>query len=202
MPSNSPSRNKTVAVFSASVLAAATVSGFVAYFNGDTYQVGTQEVTTASGSTVTAGGGTFRATNLSDAACRKDTSGRYYDCYQKVVLTNSGGCVAAGCGSKSYNPGAITKPYTGSGVIRTVTVSCDGQPVATTLSVGQVSALTASSSSVWLRKGVASGSLLINSTGAHLWSETTPYIKASAAVALGAGTNCLMTVVSDEMYNP
>lgn len=57
MASNSPSRNKTVAVFSASVVAAATVSGLVAYFNGDTYQAGTHEATTLSGATVTAGGG-------------------------------------------------------------------------------------------------------------------------------------------------
>lgn len=58
MPSSNPSRASTVKVFSATVVAVATVAGFVAYFNGDTYTNGTQEATTVSGATVTAGGGT------------------------------------------------------------------------------------------------------------------------------------------------
>lgn len=57
MPSSNPSRASTAKVFSATVVAAASVVGLVAYFNGDTYQAGTHEATTISGATVTAGGG-------------------------------------------------------------------------------------------------------------------------------------------------
>jgi len=47
-----------VKVFSATVVAVASLAGIVAYFNGDTYTNGTAEATTMSGATVTAGGGT------------------------------------------------------------------------------------------------------------------------------------------------
>lgn len=201
MPSNSPSRNSTVAVFSASVLAAATVSGFVAYFNGDTYQVGTQEVTTASGSTVTAGGGRFQATNLAEAKCLKDDNGRYYDCYQEAPFTATGGCVAGGCGTKSYNVASITKPFTGSGVIRNTQVTCDNVGLSTAISVGQVAATTSSGVGIFRKVTISSGSLLGTNSGNVIWNETTPIIKVSASANVNSD-KCLLAVWSDEMYNP
>lgn len=59
MASSNPSRAATVAVFSATVVAVATVASYVAYFNGDTYTNGTAAATTMSGTTVKANGGAF-----------------------------------------------------------------------------------------------------------------------------------------------
>jgi hypothetical protein len=201
MTSSNPSRASSVKVFSASVIAAASVSGLVAYFNGDTYQSGTQEVTTASGSSVTAGGGRYIATNLADAACRKDINGRYYDCYQSITLTNTGGCVAGGCSTRSYNVASLTKPFAGTGVIRRVDVTCDNQPVNTTTTVGQVTATTASGNGIWIRRSILSGATLVYGTGSQQWLETTPILKLSAGARVGV-SQCLFSVTSDEAYNP
>ena len=203
MSSSNPSRASTVKVFSASVLAAATVAGFVAYFNGDTYQAGTQEVTTASGSTVTAGGGTFQATNLANAACRKDTLGRYYDCYQVAQLTNTGACVGP-CSDKSYHVASITKPFTGSGTIRRIEVSCDHVGVSSTLYASQVAtSSTASGNNILTKKTIGSGASIVSSTGSNVWAEATPDLRVFAGTRLGVNSSkCIVSVVSDEMYNP
>lgn len=206
MPSNSPSRHSTVAVFSATVVAAATIgSGFVAYFNGNTYQAGTQEVTTASGSTVTAGGGAFQATNLAGAACLKDTSGRYRDCYQKSTLTNTGACVAGGCATKAYVVASIPKPFTGTGVIKNVDVTCDGQGRSGRIWINQGATATAATSGSSLLNlagpTISSGSSIVFSTGSTRWSELTPFLNLYAGVDVDV-SGCLFSVTSDEVYNP
>lgn len=188
-----------------SVVAALIAGGYVAYNNGNTYTAGTQNATTTSGATVTAGGGTFKATNLGNAACRKSTNGRYYDCHQEVTLSNTGACVAAGCGTKSYHVASITKPFTtGSGVIKRVEVNCDNPGISSTLYAAQVAtASVLSGTNVLAKKTIGSGTLVVFSTGGLLWSELTPDLRVFAGTRLGVGSSqCMLSVDSNEMYNP
>lgn len=172
--------------------------------------VNTVKLLAFTGSTTTPNAVTFDSTN-SQAACQKYGS-RHFDCYQQVVFTATGGCVAGGCGTKSYNVASVTKPYTGSGVIKRVEVTCDNQGKATTIDVGQVAAVTASGSEIMADKLIGSGTLfsragfgntlLAIASGATVWSETTPFLKVSSNSTVGPHQACLLSVWSDEMYNP
>lgn len=181
-------------------------AGVVLYNQGDVVTTGTNSAATQSGSTVTAGGGTFQGTNLADAACRKDsTTGRYYDCYQDSTLTDTGSCVAGGCATKGYVVASIQKPYSGSGVIKRIEFTCDGQGKAGRLWVNQGASATAatSGSSLTNLAGVTfgSGATVVFSTGSVRWSETTPYLNLYSGVDVGS-SGCLFSVDSDEVYNP
>lgn len=173
------------------------VTGYQVYINGDSKQVGnTYIVGTTSGTTVAAGGGRFQATNLADAACLKSTNGNYYDCYQEVAFTNTGGCVAGGCNTRSYNVASITKPYAGSGTVREVQTACGTQgAVATNVSVGFVSATTASASTVLSRRTTGSGAIQKNGSGSFVWGNALPILKVSAAAKVGTN-NCYLKVWS------
>lgn len=199
MASSQTSWFKSAVQFGTTAVASATIAalGVVAYIGGDTYQSGTAEITTASGVTVTAGGGRFQVTNLADAACRKDTSGRYYDCYQTATFTNTGASV----GTHYYNVASITKPYTGSGIIKLVQVSCDLQPVSTVVSIDQLASTTGCGTTLINKRTIGSGTVIAFSTGSTVWAENKPYVKVSARARVGA-TQCLLTVISDEAYNP
>lgn len=200
MASSSPSRFSTVAVFSTSVIAAATVSGYVAYFNGNTYQAGTHEVTTASGATVTAGGGAFQATNLGNAACRKSTNGLYYDCYQETFATATGGCVSGGCSTRSYNVASITKPFTGSGTIQRVQYDCRTNGISRATTIGTVSATTASGNDLINRVAVNSGATTVtNDSGTTVWGNVKPIIKVSTPGSIQTN-QCILRVWSNGNY--
>lgn len=214
MPSAKPSWLKNVVLVGTTAVAVSTFSdlNIVQYITGNSYQAGTSEITTASGVTVTAGGGQFIATQLNGAPCRQDpVSGRKYDCVQHAVFAATGGCVAQGCGTRSYNPASITKPYTGSGVIKRVEVSCDRSMVSTYIDVDQLAATTSSGHAIMQDRLIGSGALVAKdgfgsdlftiASGSLLWKETTPILKVSAGDNVKA-SQCLFSVWSDEMYNP
>ena len=166
--------------------------------------VNTVKVLSFTGSSTAASGFSFDSTN-SQAACLK-YGATATDCYQQQVFTaGTGACVAAGCtgaSGKSYHAVSITKPYSGSGVIKRVEVTCDGHNPSTTLYAAQVAtASTVSGNNILGIKTVSSGSLVVSSTGGLLWAEATPDIR----VFLGkksTNSQCLFRVWSDEMYNP
>ncbi len=203
MASNTPSLFKSVAVFSATVLSASTVAGYVAYFNGNTYTVGTAAATSYSGSTLTGGGGTFIATNSADAACRKNTvTGKYYDCHQEAVFTNTG----ASTGAKYYNVASITKPFTGSGITKMVQVACGRtQTVSARISVDQLANTTTSGTAILNHKLIGSGTYVLSTSvgatnsGSSVWGNATPNIKVSASAAVGPSGACRIMVDSDQM---
>lgn len=212
MPSRIPTKFTSGIIIGATLGAIGTAtlkSGYVGLDEGSREVRGT-----ASGVSLTAGGGTFQATNLADAACRKSTNGRYYDCYQEAVFTNTGGCVAGGCSTRSYNVASITKPFSGTGVIKRTDVTCgDDQGVATAITVGTVSATTSSGSNVLFRKNIGSGatistitgntaSALMAYSGAIVWTELNNKLKVSASAKVGAHQQCIIGVWSDQVYNP
>lgn len=141
----------------------------------------------------------------SQAACR-DYGGRLIDCYQQVAFTNTGACLAAGCtgAGKSYHVASITKPYSGSGVIKRVDVTCDDLGVSSTLYAAQVTAAsTISGTNVLTKKTIGSGSVVISSTGSLVWAEGTPAIRVYAGTRLGTKSDqCAIGIWSDEVYNP
>ncbi len=176
----------------------ALAAGVVLYNEGDVRTTGTDNAFTQSGSTVAAGGGRLQLANLGNAACERSPSGRYFNCYQETTLTDTGGCVAAGCGSRSYNPASITKPYTGSGLINSVSLTCGPSTVSTNVSAGQVSASTASGFGVWTRKFLGSGAIAAYQTGSQVWAKATPIIKLSTPARVGTST-CIFAVKSEQV---
>ena len=144
-------------------------------------------------------------TSNSQAACLK-YGNNFYDCYQESTFISTGSCVAGGCAVKSYNVASVTKPYSGSGSIKKVLVTCDKQPVATRVDVDQVSATTGSG--VGFMNDVAIGSgvtVAYGSGGGILWRENRPVVKvsASARVAGSAGVSeCQLQVWSSGTYDP
>lgn len=141
----------------------------------------------------------------SQPACFKYGT-RHVDCYQQVTLTaGTGACVAAGCtgaSGKSYHVASITKPYTGSGVIRRVEITCDGHAPSSTLYAAQVAtSSTISGTNIFGVKTVGSGAVLVNSTGSIVWSKSTPDIRVYTGKKI-TQTECLLAVWSDEVNNP
>lgn len=165
--------------------------------------VNSTKVLSFTGSVSAPSGLVFDSTN-SQAACTK-YGNRYIDCYQQVTFTNTGACVAGGCGTKSYHVASITKPYSGSGVIKRIEATCGDNPgISSTLYGAQVAtASTASGNNLITKKTIGSGAVVVYSTGSVVWAETTPDIRLYAGTRIGTGNaECLLSVWSDEVYNP
>lgn len=191
MASQKPSRS-TFLVIGATVLTALGIGSYRLVVQGSANIQGT-----ASGTTLTAGGGRFQATNLADAACRKSLGGNYYSCFQEVAFTNTGSCVTSGCATKAYTVATITKPYTGSGGLERIVVNCGAQPVATNVFVDQsTTASTTSGAGFFNRVAISSGAIkTFSGTGGTLWRMNTPIIKVTAAARVGA-SHCVLQVNS------
>lgn len=163
--------------------------------------VGTTKVLSLSGSTTTPSSIIYDTTN-SQAACTK-YGPNFIDCYQEAVFTSTGGCVSGGCATRSYNVASITKPFSGSGSIKKVLVSCDNQGKAVQIDVGQVAATTQSGNTMINNASIGSGILLSFGTGGGFrWNEPTPNLKVSASSTVGPHQACLLQVWSSNMYDP
>lgn len=200
-------KNPVVVGLTSVSIATMSSLGVVQYTTGNTYQEGTAEFTSQSGATVTAGGGRFTATAVNGFPCLVDpVTNQRYNCRQSVIFSATGACVAAGCtgaSGKSYHVGSITKPFTGSGVIKEVLVSCDNEaPVSTLYSAQVATASTISGTNLFGVKTIGSGSSVVHNTGSWLWAEGTPDVRFFAGRRLNSSTQCAATVISDEMYNP
>jgi hypothetical protein len=153
--------------------------------------LGTTKLLALSGSTTAPNSVGFDSTNT-QAACIK-YGVNFVDCYQEVPFTNTGASFGAGT---YYNVASITKPYSGSGGITRVVVNCGAQPIATNVSVDQVSSLTSSGTYFLSRVAIGSGAIkAFSGTGGVLWRMNTPYIKVTASAKVGA-SHCVLQVRS------
>lgn len=187
-------------VVSAAAIAASVVGSYQLYISGNTYVTGTANAVASSGGTLTYGGGIASNTNLGTASCTLSSDGTYVNCYQSVVATATGGCLAAGCTSRSYNVASITKPYTGSGTIRHAEFNCRKSGISRAYTIGTVAATTASGNDIANRVTVNSGSTtLTNNSGSQVWGNVKPILKVSTSASIQSN-QCMLRVWSSGNY--
>lgn len=197
MPSSTNTRFPAKVIVGASV-AASLLTGLVMYINGDTYQAGTHEATTLSGSTVTANGGT---TSIGDGVtlgtddCIKIGSGEEL-CFAKVACVGSGGQV----GVVGTTATAVWQnPLTSSASLLAVELDVNRNPAAAKFDIGTTSALSASGSNFFDSIFSRSGSVLranvegAQGTGATL-VPVSHYVRALATKNFTSGGSCSLRI--------